>query len=48
MDDKKGQADAAWWSLTTQITLKWPKLPESKEGDSILQVGQLLEGMEII
>ena len=25
--DEKGQADVAWWSLTTQITLKWPKLP---------------------
>ena len=41
---KKVQVDAAWWSLTTQITLKWPKLPEGKESDSIPGVGQLVVG----
>ena len=25
---KKGRSGAAWWSLTTQITSKWPKLLE--------------------
>ena len=25
---KKGRSNAAWWSLTTQITSKWPKLLE--------------------